>query len=250
MTTEAIVCDVPTSTAEKIESITCLVRETHFMEGWDLAGTLLSTVANIALAYLAYRAWTIARETRDEMKSQSKQQWQLVRDQIDAQRDLATKSHENARALQQENMSLLNYQNFCEVLADCITGIAGTEQEFNQKHTAVTLAWNSWAMSLVGENEEIRLITQDYISGFQRASLVAHTAIKPDMTPGQKSVVSLISERMLTYYGAFVGTLNQWMTLPDNRADAMILLRENLVSFNETFREVFLLVDQARNPAG
>jgi hypothetical protein len=70
MKTEAIVCDMPAANAVKIESLTCEIRDVHFIEGWGLAATSLSAIATVVLAVFAIAAWRASVRNHELMQEQ------------------------------------------------------------------------------------------------------------------------------------------------------------------------------------
>lgn len=71
MTSERIICQTPLPDAIKVESVSCLIPEVHYMEGWGLAAAWLTAIATVGLVIGAVIAWRTAKQTLMQMRHDS-----------------------------------------------------------------------------------------------------------------------------------------------------------------------------------
>ena len=71
MTSERVLCKIPTPNAVKVESISCSLQEANFVEGWTMLAGCVTAVATLLLAAFAWRAWLNAKDTLQKMKEDS-----------------------------------------------------------------------------------------------------------------------------------------------------------------------------------
>lgn len=71
MNNERVVCEISTPSALKVESVSCLIPEAHYFDGWMLAATWLTALATVGLVLGAVIAWRTAKETLKQMRHDS-----------------------------------------------------------------------------------------------------------------------------------------------------------------------------------